>query len=204
MCQENDAKANSTKESILDTCVRLFAKFGYARVSMRDIASAVGVQAASIYYYFKSKEDILESIFQTCVDERRASLVKLVETMEQTEDVSLRELLANTRHYTNDGSGDLHDLALLIAMHDITFDPKSVRFVQEMLFVPIDTILVPFLQRRLEQNEAETWDITAFGCILKSFLFSEAILKFTELRCSQDTMDGGFDMIASMIPLAHS
>jgi AcrR family transcriptional regulator len=53
----------STKDMISLTALELFAKKGYASVSMRDISGAVGIQIASIYYYFHDKVDLLENIF---------------------------------------------------------------------------------------------------------------------------------------------
>ena len=45
-----------TQERLLDTAAGLFAKQGYAGVSMRDIARAVGVTQAAIYHHFSNKD----------------------------------------------------------------------------------------------------------------------------------------------------
>jgi AcrR family transcriptional regulator len=52
------------KEEILEKAVRLFLKKGYERTSLRDLGRAVGIQAPGLYYYFKSKKDILYQINQ--------------------------------------------------------------------------------------------------------------------------------------------
>lgn len=54
----------STKEQILRKSIHLFADDGYESVSMKTIAHASGIQAASIYNHYKSKEEILQSIFE--------------------------------------------------------------------------------------------------------------------------------------------
>lgn len=54
----------STREKIIFESLRLFSEKGYNGVSMREIASAVGIKGASIYNHFKSKETIFEEIFQ--------------------------------------------------------------------------------------------------------------------------------------------
>lgn len=41
---------------------RLFRKVGYGQATVRDIASAVGMQSGSIFYYFKTKEEILVEV----------------------------------------------------------------------------------------------------------------------------------------------
>ena len=44
------------KADILDLVIPLFAQSGYAGVSMRDIADAVGIRAASLYHHFPDKQ----------------------------------------------------------------------------------------------------------------------------------------------------
>lgn len=51
-----------TRERIMETAAGMFASQGYGAVSIRDIAHAVGIRESSIYYHFKSKQDILDSI----------------------------------------------------------------------------------------------------------------------------------------------
>lgn len=50
------------KESISACAARLFRKRGYQATSMRDIAEAEQIKAASIYNHFKSKQEILSSL----------------------------------------------------------------------------------------------------------------------------------------------
>jgi AcrR family transcriptional regulator len=53
-----------TKERILDAAIDLFAERGYDRVSVRDIAAAVGIKESSIYKHYAGKDEILEKIFE--------------------------------------------------------------------------------------------------------------------------------------------
>ena len=47
-----------SKTGILDLAIPLFAQSGYAGVSMRDIASVVGIRAASLYHHFPDKQTL--------------------------------------------------------------------------------------------------------------------------------------------------
>jgi AcrR family transcriptional regulator len=53
-----------TRGEILDTAMRLFAEQGYDKTSLREIAEAVGVTKAALYYHFRTKEDIAGSALQ--------------------------------------------------------------------------------------------------------------------------------------------
>ena len=58
-------EGNNTREAIILSALSLFSERGYEGVSMRDIAGAVGIKAASIYNHFINKEDV----FDTIIDE---------------------------------------------------------------------------------------------------------------------------------------
>lgn len=57
-----DPASLSNRERILRTSIDLFAQKGFATVTTREIAAAVGIKAASIYNHFASKEAILDEI----------------------------------------------------------------------------------------------------------------------------------------------
>jgi AcrR family transcriptional regulator len=49
------------KLDIVATALEVFFKYGYKRVSMNEIAEAVGISRAGLYLYFKSKEEIFNA-----------------------------------------------------------------------------------------------------------------------------------------------
>ncbi|HUX14300.1 MAG TPA: helix-turn-helix domain-containing protein [Spirochaetia bacterium] len=52
----------SNRDAIFRTALRLFSGHGYENVSMRQIASAVGIKASSIYNHFSSKAELLDEV----------------------------------------------------------------------------------------------------------------------------------------------
>lgn len=57
--------AATRKDEILKSAAVLFREKGYAATSMRDLAGAVGMEAASLYNHISNKEEILEVICTT-------------------------------------------------------------------------------------------------------------------------------------------
>lgn len=57
----------NTKDKILCEALKLFSKYGYSDVTMKDVAEAVGIKAPSIYKHFKSKEEIFDTILQNAI-----------------------------------------------------------------------------------------------------------------------------------------
>ena len=55
----------TTKERIIYESLRLFSEKGYDGVSMREIAAAVEIKAASLYAHFDGKEAIYQAIVDT-------------------------------------------------------------------------------------------------------------------------------------------
>jgi AcrR family transcriptional regulator len=51
-----------TRQRILAVAVELFSSQGYAGTSIRDITVSMGMTKASLYYYFESKEQILDAV----------------------------------------------------------------------------------------------------------------------------------------------
>ena len=58
----------NTRDLILDAAVELFAQRGYHATSIREIAAAVPLQAAGIYYWYENKEAILLQLERSFLD----------------------------------------------------------------------------------------------------------------------------------------
>ncbi len=52
----------ASRRRILDHAARLLRSGGYHRTTLREIAEAVGIRKASLYYHFASKEEIVEAV----------------------------------------------------------------------------------------------------------------------------------------------
>jgi TetR/AcrR family fatty acid metabolism transcriptional regulator len=69
------------REAILRAATSVFAHNGYFNSKVADIARAAGVADGTVYLYFKSKEDILHSIFDRSVEEALDAARKQIESV---------------------------------------------------------------------------------------------------------------------------
>ncbi|MBC2903911.1 TetR/AcrR family transcriptional regulator [Streptomyces cupreus] len=56
-------RRGNTRQRIQDVALELFAEQGYEKTSLREIAERLDVTKAALYYHFKTKEEILVSIY---------------------------------------------------------------------------------------------------------------------------------------------
>src|SRR5215469_18216121 len=97
----------STPERVLDTAAALFWEKGYAATTTREIAAAVGIQQASLYYHVASKEGLL---YQLCVS-------------------SMEQLLADVQAPVDHKTDPLDRSRALIGAHLATLLKHQVRHV---------------------------------------------------------------------------
>ena len=57
-------EAEERKEEILDAAEKLFGTKGFDHTSTNDILEAVGIARGTLYYHFKSKEEILDGVIE--------------------------------------------------------------------------------------------------------------------------------------------
>src|SRR3989440_10197041 len=100
--------AAGKREAILRAATRVFARNGYFSSKVADIASAAGVADGTVYLYFKSKEEILHSIFDRSVESA------ILEVRKQLEAISdPREKLRRIAHLHLERLGADRDLAVV-------------------------------------------------------------------------------------------
>lgn len=73
---QNDHR--TVREKILAASIQLFAELGYHAATMRDIARLAGIQAASIYYHYPSKQALLVEIMETHMRALNANLERIL------------------------------------------------------------------------------------------------------------------------------
>lgn len=64
--------------AILTAAFEVFARYGFRRTSMEDIARAAGMSRAALYLHYRSKEDIFQSLVQIYFDKTCAEVTRIL------------------------------------------------------------------------------------------------------------------------------
>ncbi|WET82107.1 TetR family transcriptional regulator [Amycolatopsis sp. QT-25] len=81
------AKSEETKSLIVATALRLFAENGYDRTTMRAIAAEAGVSVGNAYYYFASKDQLVQGFYDEIA---KAHLTTVRQSIEGERDFGAR------------------------------------------------------------------------------------------------------------------
>jgi len=96
------------RQAILRAAISVFARCGYFNSKVADIAREAGVADGTVYLYFKSKEEILHSIFDRSVEEALGAARKRVQRLTDP-----REKLRQIAHMHLERLGADRDLAVV-------------------------------------------------------------------------------------------
>ena len=78
----------TTKDLIIQNALKLFAEKGFAAVSMRDLAEAVGISASTIYHYYESKQVLFQDMIRRTEEltaKARDSFFRILDSTEKVE-----------------------------------------------------------------------------------------------------------------------
>jgi TetR/AcrR family transcriptional regulator, cholesterol catabolism regulator len=70
-----DSKAARTRRRILDVSAGEFAIHGYGGASLRRIAGAAGLQVGSLYFHFRTKDELVAATLEDGIESARAALL---------------------------------------------------------------------------------------------------------------------------------
>jgi AcrR family transcriptional regulator len=100
------ARGEQTRQLILETALRLFRERGYTETTMRAIAKEAGVAVGNAYYYFDSKEHLIQGFYDRNQDEMRVASVRVL-----ADEKEFAGRLRGVMHAGIDVNGPYHSFA---------------------------------------------------------------------------------------------
>lgn len=88
-----------TKEMILEAALELFSQKGFASSSVRDIAARIGIKDSSLYFHFKNKQAILDSLLDKFIGISEQMMAVLNELINAVTAIDDEHFLGITQQY---------------------------------------------------------------------------------------------------------
>lgn len=121
------------KEEILLVTLELAAENGLSNVSMAQIAEKIGIRKPSLYNHFKSKEEIIEAMYQYFRDKSKETLsLTDIDYGEFVKDKSMEEALQQSvSNYMNMNSGGKMFLFYKVIYSERAINPNAAKIMAE-------------------------------------------------------------------------
>ncbi len=74
---------SQVKNQIIETAREQFLMFGFSKVTTKEIAASLGMSKKTLYKYFPSKEELLQAIMQSTMDEIRTGIEEILNDEQQ-------------------------------------------------------------------------------------------------------------------------
>lgn len=97
-----EIRYNEKRQRILENAARLFAQKGYENVSLEQIAARLKLNKASLYYYFKSKDEMFFLIQMQAIEQANAALEQVLESEADPKEKLREAIKSHVRIATRD------------------------------------------------------------------------------------------------------
>lgn len=196
------SKGERTRERILDVALSLFRQHGYEATTMRMIAAAAGVSLGNSYYYFPSKDHLVQAFYERMH-------IDLVEACRGILDdqVALRARLRLVMRARLDVLRPYH--AVSGTLFRTASDPQSPLNPFSDASGPTRRASIDFLQEVIARSDARLPRDVAATLPHLLWLYELGLVLFwvhdrsPEQRRSYELVDDATDTIVRLLALAH-
>ncbi len=150
MARPTDPDASEIrKNQILDAATSVFARLGFEHARMDDIVQASGLSKGALYWYFKSKEEIITGIlhrlFKTDIEQLRG-LLDVEGTVSERLLMLTRYRIAGLKHVS-------HLIPIFVEFYAVTVREDWVRHFIAEYFENFRGLLIDLIQQGIDRGE---------------------------------------------------
>ncbi len=136
------------KKEIMETSLQLFLTKGYEDTSVNLIVETIGISKGAFYYYFKSKEDLLDAI----IEQRNKDIIDQMIPIIEHENLNAVEKINSVFQKAVRVKAEMKETLHLI--YRVLMDPKYLIIRHKTEVKNVET-LAPMLKKVIEQGIAE-------------------------------------------------
>ncbi len=140
MTKDNNTLAHKDmRNTIVGIASEVFAKFGFKKTTVDDIAQALRKGKSSIYYYFKSKEDIFKAVVDKEADALREKIniiltsdMGVIDKVKAYVNTRMQAVQVMANYYTLVNERDVNNLDLVEKLR-AKYDTEEVSVIKSLL-----------------------------------------------------------------------
>ncbi|HEX2968760.1 MAG TPA: TetR/AcrR family transcriptional regulator [Bacteroidales bacterium] len=172
------SKEDLLREEAISAAQKLFQRYGFNKTTMEDIARAMGRGKSTLYYYYKSKEEIFDAVIYKEIEDVFKTIRNAIEKAETAEEklkvyfsISLKAVKKKVNLY-NVVRGDIEDGATFVNKLVKKFNTYDVQTVRDILILGLKND--EFTEQLSEDTELAAYSIVS---ALRSLVLELAIAK---------------------------
>ena len=154
-------KSEKTKQKIMESTIEIVGKKGYAATSTREIAESAGISEATIFKYYNSKNQLLESIVSNVIDDfykysiNEAIPEVLSDSEEKNSQQMLNELITERLSFFNENYQ-----AIQVILQEMMINESIREIFNKKIWTEIKSISNNIFEKGKEENQIR--DIDSF------------------------------------------
>ena len=172
---KNSERTETRKNEILDIAKRLFMERGYEQTTINDILSISGIAKGSLYYHYKSKEDVLDGVLQRMTGQIAAAAKAIADDPAMTAHEKMLRVIPSVSISESPDERILRDLHI----------PANALLHQKSIVQTIRAV-APILAGVVEQGIKEGFYRTQYPLetveillVASQFIFDEGVFQWT-------------------------
>jgi AcrR family transcriptional regulator len=123
--------AERTKKTIIEVASKLFEKYGFYKTTMDEVAKVANKAKGSLYYHFKSKEELFAAVIDVELTKVKMALASIVENTEMNSEEKLRAYFLTRMKVLNDHAHNYKE-ALKTGIYPKNVHVNKVRYKLEV------------------------------------------------------------------------
>ncbi|MFC6651584.1 TetR/AcrR family transcriptional regulator [Paenibacillus rhizoplanae] len=140
-------EAETRRNEILDAAEELFGQKGFDGTSTGDILGRVGIARGTLYYHFKSKEDIMDAL----IERTNATILHAAQQIAEDKSIPVIERILRAVMALNISSGESSSTEIMEHIHK----PQNALMhqkIQKAVIRSVPPILAPIISEGIEQG----------------------------------------------------